>query len=81
MWLRTIAAVSLRRRLGVLCVVVGGGPGGRVRRCLRGRGGAPALVVAGPGAGTRGSIAGVRRLARGSAPALVPGSLKNELVY
>lgn len=55
----------------MLRVVVGGGPGGRVRgRGGRGRG-APALVAAGAGAAARRSVAGVRRLAGGSAPALV----------
>lgn len=69
---RTVAAVALRGRLRVLRVVVGGGPGGRVRRRLRGGGRAPALVVARACARARRAVARVRRLPGGCAPALVP---------
>lgn len=69
----TVAAVALRGRLRVLRVVVGGGPGGRVRRRLRRGRRAPALVGRGPGARARRAVPGVRRLPGGGAPALVPG--------
>lgn len=56
----------------MLRVVVGGGPGGRVRRRLRGGRRAPALVVARPARAARRAVARVRRLPGRRAPALVP---------
>lgn len=74
---RTVAAVALRGRLRVLGVVVGGGPGGRVRRRLRRGRRAPALVVAGARGRARRAVPRVRRLPRGRAPALVPAPPTN----
>lgn len=70
----TVAGVSLRGRLRVLRVVVGGGPGGRVRGRLRRGGRAPALVVAGARARARRAVPRVRRLPGRRAPALVPAA-------
>lgn len=73
----TVAGVSLRGRLRVLRVVVGGGPGGRVRRRLRRGRRAPALVVAGARARARRAVPRVRRLPGRRAPALVPAAASN----
>lgn len=69
----TVTAVPLRGRLRVLRVVIGPGPGGRVRRRGRSRRSSPSLVRAGPSASAGCSVARVRGLSGRCAPALVAG--------